>query len=59
MGDMNTKQDPQRGENSVQEEMSKPLMQGHKYLPDEGGFGSQDQTDQCSKEHPWMVMGLP
>ena len=56
---MNTKQDPQSGENSVQEEMSKPLMQGHKYLPYEGGFGSQDQTDQCSKEHPWMVMGLP
>ncbi|RVW54871.1 hypothetical protein CK203_071660 [Vitis vinifera] len=33
--------------------------QGISIPPDEGGFGSEDQTDQCSKEHPWMVMGLP
>lgn len=55
MGDMNIKQDVEKGEDSTQEEIRKPLMQGQKNLPDAGGSGSEDQTDQSSKEHPWMV----
>ena len=55
MGDMNIKQDIEKGEDSTQEEIRKPLMQGQKNLPDAGGSGSEDQTDQSSKEHLWMV----
>lgn len=55
MGDMNIKQDVEKGEDSTQEEIRKPLMQGQKNQPDAGGSGSEDQTDQSSKEHLWMV----
>ena len=55
MGDMNTKQDVERGEGNAQEEIVEPLIQGQKYLPDEGGSGSEDRMDQSSKKHPWMV----
>lgn len=55
MEDMNTKHDVEKGKTSTIEEMREPLLQGQKYLPDEGGSGSEGQTDQSSRKNLWMV----
>lgn len=55
MRDMNTKQGVEKDEGNTQEEIREPLIQGQKYLPGEGGSGSEDQMDQSNQKHPWIV----
>ncbi|XP_057473654.1 sugar transporter ERD6-like 7 [Actinidia eriantha] len=53
---MITKQDPEQGENSLQEEIREPLILVDKASADEeDGSAVADQTRKSSKGHEWMV----
>ncbi|KAK2990544.1 hypothetical protein RJ640_019824 [Escallonia rubra] len=49
------RQDIQKAEQSVQEEIREPLVPREKTEADEDGYGAEDQTQKGSKGHEWMV----
>ncbi|KAK3041424.1 hypothetical protein RJ639_000401 [Escallonia herrerae] len=49
------RQDIQKAEQSVQEEIKEPLVPREKTEADEDGYGAEDQTQKGSKGHEWMV----
>ncbi|PSS14643.1 Sugar transporter ERD6-like [Actinidia chinensis var. chinensis] len=52
---MITKQDPEQGENNLQEEIRKPLILVDKASADEEDGYAADQTHKSIKRHEWMV----